>query len=71
MGVDMEDRITVTKETFQGYSTDSKLDTLYDITCKMNDKIENRNTPWQKTLTFCGSMVGSAIICLTWLKFGD
>lgn len=64
----------VTKETFQGYSVDSKLNTLFDYqleatgllerTCERVTVVENQQKKWKvfsSATAFLGGMFGGAI----------
>lgn len=37
----MPNRIGITKETFKGYNTDSKLDTLYDLAITTDETVQS------------------------------
>ena len=61
----------ITKQTFKGYSIDSKLDTLYDFAVNTNDHVEKLEVAkkWSNTYAFFGGMGAAVTLFLGQLGF--
>jgi hypothetical protein len=62
---------SVSKQTFQQYDTEAKLDTLYEYThaiWKEMDKLKVWK-PLNPIANLIGGAVGGALTVLTWIKF--
>ena len=61
----------ITKQTFKGYSIDSKLDTLYDFAVTTNDHVEKLEVAkkWSNTYAFFGGMGAAITLFLGQLGF--
>ena len=61
----------ITKQTFKGYSIDSKLDTLYDFAVTTNEHVEKLEVAkkWNNTYAFFGGMGAAITLFLGQLGF--
>lgn len=61
----------ITKQTFSGYSTGSKLDTLFDLAVDTKGHVEKLETvkKWSNTYAFFGGMGAAITLFLGQLGF--
>ena len=61
----------ISKQTFSGYSTDSKLNTLFDIAVDTMGHVEKLETvkKWSNTYAFFGGMGAAITLCLGQVGF--